>query len=315
MDSQIRSPVFLVGAERSGTTLLRLMLDHHPDIAFNLESEFLVNRIADSGAFPDMAAYRRSLAADRVFRHSRFTVDERLGFAALAHDFLRQKRDRDGKSIVGATVHYGFGKLKFLWPEARYIYLLRDGRDVASSVVGMGWAGNEYVAAKWWLEAEAQWRALRSTLDPCRWVEIRYESLTADTHSELRRLCDFIGVAFSERMLDYVKTSTYGPPDPRQNFKWRRALPARRLRLLEARIGAQLASRGYELSGEPALRVGPVHRKWLQLQSRLGSLRHRLALYGPPLLIADFAARRLGWLDLQSSTRRAMDVIVDQNIR
>ena len=63
MDSQIRSPVFLIGAERSGTTLLRLMLDHHPDIAFNLESEFLVSRISDSGAFPDMAAYRRSLAA------------------------------------------------------------------------------------------------------------------------------------------------------------------------------------------------------------------------------------------------------------
>jgi hypothetical protein len=314
MDSPIRHPVFLIGSERSGTTLLRLMLDHHPDIAFNLESEFLVSHISDAGVFPEVAAYRKGLAEDRVFRHSRFTVGERLGFAALAHDFLRQKRDRDGKRIVGATVHYGFGRLKFLWPEARYIYVLRDGRDVASSVVGMGWAGNEYIASKWWLEAEAEWNALRATLDPSRWIEIRYEDLTADTHGQLRRLCDFIGVAFSERMLDYVKSSTYERPDPRQNFKWRRAMPARRVRLVEARIGAQLAARGYALSGEPSLGVGPMHRKWLQLHSRLASLSHRLATYGPQLVIADLAARHLGWLRLQSTTRRAMDLIVDRNV-
>ena len=315
MDSQIRSPVFLVGSERSGTTLLRLMLDHHPDIAFNLESEFLVSHISAAGAFPDVAAYRGSLAQDRVFRHSRFTVDERLDFAALAQDFLRQKRDRDGKRFVGATVHYGFGRLKFLWPEARYIYLLRDGRDVASSVVGMGWAGNEYIASKWWLEAEAQWQALRGALEPSRWIEIRYEDLTADPHGQLRRLCDFIGVAFSERMLDYVRTSSYRRPDPRQNFKWRRAMPARRVRLVEARIGERLAARGYELSGEPFLRVGPAHGQWLQLQSRLSALARRLSTYGPRLGIADFAARHCRWLRLQSSTRRAMDVIVDQNVQ
>jgi hypothetical protein len=57
-----------------------------------------------------------------------------------------------------------------------------------------------------------------------------------------------------------------------------------------------------------------MHRKWLQLHSRLASLSHRLATYGPQLVIADLAARHLGWLRLQSTTRRAMDLIVDRNI-
>ena len=50
----ILRPVFLVGSERSGTTLLRLMLDHHPDIAFNLESVYIVAKISEDGTFPEL---------------------------------------------------------------------------------------------------------------------------------------------------------------------------------------------------------------------------------------------------------------------
>jgi len=313
--SKKEEPVFLVGSERSGTTLLRLLLDHHPDVAFNLESEFLVSEISDSGAFPDVGAYRRKLTEDRVFHHSRFLVDESLDFPTLVNDFLRQKRERDGKKVVGATVHYGFRKLKYLWPAAKYVYVLRDGRDVASSVVQMGWAGNGYVATKWWLEAECEWSELRKELAPSRWIEIRYEDLTADAPGQLRQICDFIGVTYSERMFDYVRTSTYSWPDPMQNFKWRRTMRGWDVRLIEARIGPLLAERGYALSSEPPLRVGIVHDKWLRLRSRLTTLRHRIGTYGLRLVALEFISRRLGWLDLRNSTRRAMDVIVDQNLK
>lgn len=48
----ISKPVFLVGAERSGTTVLRLMLDHHPQIAFNNEFEYAVDLVSDEGKWP-----------------------------------------------------------------------------------------------------------------------------------------------------------------------------------------------------------------------------------------------------------------------
>src|SRR6185437_10567826 len=98
---KIETPIFLIGSERSGTTLLRLMLDHHPEIAFNLESEFLVEEISAAGTFPDMAGYRHKLRESRVFRHSRFDIRDDLDYPALMNDFLWQKLQRDRKRIVG----------------------------------------------------------------------------------------------------------------------------------------------------------------------------------------------------------------------
>ena len=220
----MESPVFLIGSERSGTTLLRLMLDHHPDIAFNLESEFLVSEISDGGIFPDVASYRRKLREDRVFQHSSFDIPDDLDYHALVNDFLRQKLERDRKRIVGATVHFGFSRLRYLWPRAKYIYLLRDGRDVACSVVDMGWAGNVFVGARWWIDAEREWAEFQKSLARDIWIEVRYEDLVANSEAQLRRICQFIGVSFSDRMFDYTEVSNYALPDPAQSSKWRRRM-------------------------------------------------------------------------------------------
>ena len=53
----LSAPVFLVGSERSGTTLLRLMLDHHPRLAFEHEIDYVVDRVGEDGTFPDVATY------------------------------------------------------------------------------------------------------------------------------------------------------------------------------------------------------------------------------------------------------------------
>lgn len=311
----IETPVFLIGSERSGTTLLRLMLDHHPDIAFNLESEFLVRDIADSGAFPDVSAYRRKLREDRVFRHSRFEIRDELDYAPLVNDFLRQKLERDRKRIVGATVHYGFSKLRHLWPRAKYIYLLRDGRDVASSVVEMGWAGNVFDGAKWWLDAEREWAEFRKSLARDRWIEVRYEDLITDSEAQLRRACAFIAVPFSERMFDYTESSSYSLPDPAQASKWRRKVPPRDLELLEARIGPQLAARGYELSCAAPPRIDPKRLKRMRWQSRVRLFSRRIETFGFWLFALELTSRRLGWTAVNSKARHAIDTIIDRNLK
>jgi hypothetical protein len=311
----LQSPIFLIGSERSGTTLLRLMLDHHPDIAFNLESEFLVSEISATGVFPDVAGYRHKLKDNRVFAHSRFDVREDLDFPALARDFLRQKLERDRKRIVGATVHYGFGKLRYLWPGARYIYLLRDGRAVACSVVEMGWAGNVFSGANWWLEAEREWAELRESLPPERWLELRYEDLIAGSGAQLQRVCDFIGVSFSERMFDYTEDSSYSLPNPAQSLRWRRKIAPRDLELLEARIGSRLTARGYELSCVAPPRIDPVRAKWLHWQSRLKVLAHKVDTYGFRLFASELVSRRLGWKSAQRRALRAINLIEDRNLK
>ena len=309
------TPVFLVGSERSGTTLLRLMLDHHPDIAFNLESEFLVSEISEEGVFPDVAGYRRTLQQDRVFRHSDFRVREDLDYRALVNDFLRQKLERDRKHIVGATVHYGFSRLRYLWPRAKYIYLLRDGRDVAASVVEMGWAGNVFAGARWWLDAEREWAGFQRSLPRERRIEVRYEALIADSEAQLRRICDFIGVGFSERMFDYVESSSYALPDASQTSKWRRKIKQEDLELLEARIGPRLAARGYELRCEAPPEVTPARARWLHWRSRLNVLRYRIDFFGLRLFALELISRRLKLTGIHGRAQEAINAIVDQNLK
>src|SRR5262245_48875713 len=74
----IVQPVFLVGSERSGTTLTRLMLDHHPQIAFFFEFEYAVDWMPDSGGWPDLDAYFNSLEMDRTFQMAELTIDRSL---------------------------------------------------------------------------------------------------------------------------------------------------------------------------------------------------------------------------------------------
>jgi len=309
------SPFFLVGSERSGSTLLRLMLDHHPEIACNLESDFLVAHVTDQGGRPAVSEYAAFLRRDRVFRHSRFAIDESLDYQGLVESFLAQKRLRDGKRLVGATVHHHFDRLLWLWPEAKFVYLLRDGRDVANSAVGMGWAGNAYCGADIWIDAERRWAEMRAGLDPAASIEVRYEELVASPVDTLSRVCAFLGTTYSDQMLSYPRSSSYGAPSAALASQWRSNMDPEELRLVEARIGALLAARGYPLVDPAPRPVGRAHEAWLRLQSRVRRIRYRIDRFGLPLTLGEFLARRLGLGRWQASAQRRLDAIVDQGLK
>jgi hypothetical protein len=311
----VERPVFLVGSERSGTTLLRLMLDHHPAIALNPESEFIVTQVADDGAYPDIRRYREWLRNDRVFQLHQFSIDERLDFVELVNDFLNQKRLRDKKDIVGATVHFQFRKLRGIWPRAKYIYLYRDGRDVASSITRMGWAGNVYVAADWWLQAEKEWQEVRPALDGEDWIEVRYEDLVADSRAQLERICTFLGIEYSEKMFDYVKTSTYAAPDVSLIAQWKKGMRKVDVQRLEAKIGHRLLGRGYELSGYPRIPVPWLASKWLYLHSRLNVFAFRIRRFGAAPTFLEILSRRLGLKQVHQRAVRRIDRIINANLR
>jgi hypothetical protein len=307
-------PFFLIGSERSGSTMLRLMLDHHPQLACNLESDFLVSQLDHRGRFPATGNYHTFLRQDRVFRHSRFHIDETLGYLDLVDSFLEQKRRRDGKQLVGATVHHDFDRLPLLWPEARFVYLLRDGRDVANSAVGMGWAGNAYCGADLWLEAEARWQRMREGLAPENYIEVRFEDLVSEPRQTLTAICRFLGMPFSEDMLAYPEHSSYGAPDRRLASQWRTRMCATMRRVVEARMGDQLSRRGYPLSAPKGV-VSRPRDLLLRLDSKLGCARDRVRRFGLPLTLEDFAARRLGIRRWQVATRTRCDAIIDSRLK
>jgi hypothetical protein len=308
-------PFFLVGAERSGTTLLRLMLAHHRAIECAPEFEFLVETLPAAGGWPALESYHEWLSTCRIFLPHQLAIDRSLDFPTLARSFLDQYCRRTGKPIRGATCHRHFDRLQRIWPRARFVHLLRDGRDVARSCIGMGWAGNVWTGAERWIEAERLWSELRPRIEPGRRHELRYEDLIRSPERELERLCAFLGTGFDPAMLEYHRGTSYERPDPSLVGQWRKKLAPRELALLEARIGPLLRERGYEPSPVPAARVGPLWRTALRLQDRLARWRFRLRRYGLGLLLAGRVARLIRHAAWERSVTLARNEIDDRHLQ
>ena len=302
--------------------MLRLMLHRHPCVAWNSESDYVVDYVGDDGRWPPLAEFYARLrrdyqySNDRIFAGHKFTIDHGLDFPSLARSFLEQFRRREGDPpVVGATVHRHFHRLPFIWPDAKFIKITRDGRDVARSGMLMGWYGNLWAACDRWLEAEHTWDRLRATLTPDRFVDVRYEDLVSRPVEVLTRLCAFMGLAYDPVMLTYDRSTGYEYPDAKCAAQWKRKMSPAELRLVEARIGDELVRHGYELSGHPPLRVGPLRRCWLRLTDRVGRARHRVRKFGLSLVVGCFVGRRLGLRGLEERVWTRMNEVVEAGLK
>lgn len=316
MDSSyIKKPIFLVGAERSGTTVLRLMLDHHPSIAWRNEFEHAVDQMPDHQGWPDLNHYYDWLETHRIFQASGVTINKSLDYPALINDFLVQHRDRTGKPMIGATVHRHFDRLLRIWPDALFIHILRDGRDVARSNIGMGWAGNVWMGIEKWIEAEQLWKTLKEHIPVERRIDVTYENLIHSPEQELTRICEFLGLSYAPEMMNYVQNTTYDTPDPAYIAQWRRKLTDRQVQLAESRIAPMLTERGYELSGLPIIQVDQGLSLRLKIHSWWECARFRMKRNGLRLFIADFLSRKLGLTQWQKQVRLQLNKVETAHLK
>jgi len=149
-------------------------------------------------------------------------------------------------------------------PEARFIHLIRDGRDVALSTVEQWgrweWRTDMYAAIRTWSGRVRRAREAGRRLGQERYLEVRYESLVADPASTMRKLCAFLGEPFDPRMTapsdaaaGWIEKDNrwhhrlHRPPSPSRSQRWRREMGEADQRLCEAVAGELLAELGYPL--------------------------------------------------------------------
>jgi hypothetical protein len=207
----------VVGVGRSGTTLLRLMLDAHTELCLPGETGFLLpvfdalrgGEQLDAAAFVDLVTSFHTwpdLATDRadfvaaVHRLDPFSV------SAGTREFYRRYAADRGKSRWGdKTPAYGqfVPDLLRVLPEAHIVHIVRDGRDVALSLRRTWFAPAEDVAllARHWADQVRTTREQAAGLD-C-YTEVRYEDLLADPADTLRRICAAIDLDYDPMMLTY----------------------------------------------------------------------------------------------------------------
>jgi Sulfotransferase family len=301
-------PIFLVGAERSGTTLLRLMLSQHPQIAWCAEFEYAVDQISEIGDYPELSDYYDWLSLHRIFQDMNYQIDPQLDYVELIHSFLKQESDRHHKPIVGATVHRHYDRLLSMWQSARFIHIVRDPRDVAYSCMGMGWAGNVWAGVRLWIEAEELWNDVEQKIPPEHRIEVRYEALILKPEETLAQLCRFIGVSYSAKMMHYPETTTYSAPNPKLIHQWQKKMTDWEIRLVESRAAVLMEQRGYELSRLPQMNT-KLYELSLRLQDWWRRKQFRAKRYGWSLLIADFLSRRLGFHHWQRDVRLQLNDI------
>lgn len=265
------APFFIIGSARSGTTLLRLMLNAHPEVAVPPESRFVVELYKSSDAV-DATQLLAALA-----RHKRFeawdlpieAVRDELGpgvsaaYADVMRAAYRAYARVHGKRRWGdKTPRYveHLPLLSKLFPDARFIHLVRDGRNVALSYADLPFGPKTVAkAARLWAERVASGVANGRDLGSDRYLEIRYEDMVEDAEGQAKELCDFLDLPFDPGMLDYTerardavlpRASRYNPhvvEAPRTHVRtWEKDMPESHVEIFEAVAGPVLDRLGYE---------------------------------------------------------------------
>jgi hypothetical protein len=276
---------FIVGAPRSGTTLLRLMLDANPILAIPPETGFFVAAIPEirspgdflgllmgAETWPDFAI-EPGVLLKNLCELSTFSISDgyRIFYATYAARF---DKPRYGDKTPIHIFH--MQRIELTLPEAHFIHIIRDGRDAALSLREQWFSPGKNMAtlAKFWMDHVNAGRA--AALQVRKYLEVRFEDLILDPAAVLARICDFIEIDFTPSMLTYYeraparlqehqgrafadgsvlsKASRYDqqkratlPPQQDQVFRWRHSMRSADIKEFQAVAGSLLADLHYTI--------------------------------------------------------------------
>jgi hypothetical protein len=284
------------------------MLDRHSSLKNPGEFDFLFDAFGVDGGLAQAQAMSSEELDDFYSDHRGFLCSpQKLGPPGPVPERLHElvSRYAQGVPCLALSIHRNFVSAHEIFPEARFIHLLRDARDCAKSAVAAGFSGNVYHGLQPWMNSEESWDRLRPRLKPEQYIEVRYEELVTEPERVLTQICEFLGLPYEPKMMDLSDT-TYEPPSARFANQWRRSMSPRDIRLVESRVGPMMAARGYELVNKGPQRLSAWTRLSLKLQNTL--TRHRVGLktYGVGNWTQDVIARHLGLRSVVRSARLKM---------
>jgi hypothetical protein len=306
--SPVGPPVIVLGVRRSGTTLLRVMLDRNPALAVPDESYFvpqLARRhrspvdvdafLDDLRRLPTLVEWELSPDTVAIRLRAGMTAGEAIGAVFAAYAAERGKQ-RWGDKTPLYMQHLRL--LERLFPDARFVHLIRDGRDAALSFLSVptgimteGWGhprDAQGFACQWATEVRSA-RALGGRVGHERYLELRYEELVSDPPAELRRVCKFAGLEYDDGMLGYVGRTDSARKEHQQRLNepprvgardWRSEMATADVATFEAVAGDLLSDLGYGTStpGHDRARL-TLYRAKTAAWNAVGALTQRSPLW------------------------------------
>ena len=274
-------PFFIVGVHRSGTTLLRLMLNNHPHLAVPFETVFIIEFYRKLAQYGDLSRRenQQRILADITKREGEtkgelaqdpeailaYPISD---YAGLVHAIFTEYAKRKGKVRWGDKTPSHVMELDVIWklfPECRVIHLVRDGRDVALSMRRIDWGSSHipWVAQNWrWMTTLG--RKMGAFLGD-RYCEVHYEDLVTEPEETLRSICAFLEEPYHENLLRHHLTAqqempeesmkwhgnSVRMPDPSKVFAWKHQMSLADRIIFEQVAGAELEMFGYSRENHP----------------------------------------------------------------
>ncbi|MEU8247706.1 sulfotransferase [Nonomuraea sp. NPDC048916] len=190
-DRLLTEPVFILSPVRSGSTLLRAMLDAHP--LLHAPHELHVRRLT--------VGFGTSLArqAMKALGHNQSDLEHLLWDRVLHRELARSGK----QYIVDKTPANAFAyqRIATCWPDARFVFLLRHPASIATSWYEA--APDKRTRPEATADALRYMKAVRRAQKGLTGLTVRYESLTADPERETRAICEFLRIPWAPEMLEY----------------------------------------------------------------------------------------------------------------
>ncbi len=225
MSESTEKPIFIVGCPRSGTTILATILNSHPEIATATETHFF-NYISHEKKYDwknfTEAHFELFLDESRIvdfYTLLKITKDE------LRESFKKTKLssnpDNNKKQIFNILIEtllekkakkffcektpqhlQNVEKIIELYPKAKIIHLIRDGRDTVNSLIKMPWRPAGLLNnSRFWQGYIKLGKKLEAKLGKDSFVTIKYEDLLKEPETTIKKLCDFLSVTYTESMI------------------------------------------------------------------------------------------------------------------
>jgi hypothetical protein len=243
--NKLYNPLFLLGTQRSGTTLLTRILSSHPKL-------YIQNEL------PMDDLFTAPVDKETLLRRMVSKISDMHGVSLSI--------ESDMEPIWGwkePLLTYELDALERCFPDSKYILIIRDGRGVVNSYMDNRWGlgTTAYTGALRWQKEVALQMAFAKKMQE-KLLTIRYEDLVQNLPKVLLQMCEFIGVEYSAQMLEFhnkkldfqvnrENINTTKPAEQSHTDKWRNQLSEREIALVELVASNELMANGYSLVQDP----------------------------------------------------------------
>jgi len=280
-------PVFILGAPRSGTTFLASLLEKTVYGA-PFETHFISKYYHLLENYGDLTDYKKfnklvtDILTERAVMQWDLYLDNKSFFKELGNNIsfssitdqlcLKAAVKKGYKSWGDKTPGYvgEFDIIKSLFPDSKYIYIVRDGRDVALSLLLKDWGPNNiYYCAEYWAELNKDSTQLLELAANGQLYFLTYEDLLDNVKTHIEKIYKFLDMKYSQKDIDELSQTVQ-----KGNYnKWKQKMSTFQIRIFESLAGNSLKKFGYETAYKEQ-KVSLIYRLGYMCHNLFFRIRH-----------------------------------------